>query len=329
MDLAEDTATTLHRLLVLGGNADRFARDLAPVRDIASITPCSSYEALEAMLERDQPGAALCFKIGRGPFPRGALLACQSLKWIHAGGAGVDHLVPWNPERLTVTSSSGIHGDIMAQHVLCLMLMVNLRMRDYLRQQADHVWKVYEARSLQGQTLGVIGFGSVGQALGAVAASHGMRVLAVRASGPVPTEPADQVYGPDAMAEVAAQSDFLAICLPLTASTKGAVGADVLNALPTSGFLIDVSRGGIVDQDALLERLRANSFAGAALDVFAREPLPADSPFWDLENVIVTPHSSSDIVGWEQRVTQLFMDNLRRWHDGRPLRNVVDPARGY
>lgn len=329
VDLAEDTETKLHRVLVLGGDAERFAQDLVSVRDIARVVTCTRYELLEDVLRSDRPEVALCFKIGRTPFPKDVLLASPSLKWIHAGGAGIDHLVPWNPERLTVTNSSGIHGDIMAQHVLCVMLMVNLRMRDYLRQQAGHVWKAYEGRSLDGQTLGVIGFGAVGRAVGAVAGSHGMKVLAVRASGSAPIAPADEVYGPEGMAEVAARSDFLAVCLPLTPATRGMIGADILDAMKASGFLIDVSRGGIVDQDALLERLRGKAFAGAALDVFPGEPLPQDSPFWDLENVIVTPHSSSDIVGWEYRVTERFMDNLRRWHDGRPLQNVVDPNRGY
>ncbi|MEQ9798992.1 MAG: D-2-hydroxyacid dehydrogenase [Salinisphaeraceae bacterium] len=318
-----------HRVLVLSGRADSFAADLEPAGDIARFTTCSRYEDLDAALEESRPDVALCFKIGREPFPRETLIGHPGLKWVHAGGAGIDHLLPWRTDSITVTNSSGIHGDIMAQHVLCMMLMFNLRIRDYLVQQTAHRWAAYESRSLQGQTLGVVGFGAVGRSVGAIGRQHGMRVEAIRASGPATLPEADAVFGPEALIEVASRADFLAICLPLTPQTRGLISGDVLDALPRASHLIDVSRGGIVDAEALLDRLKRRVFAGAALDVFEREPLPADSPFWDLDNVIVTPHSSSDIQGWERRVTGMFIDNLRRWHAGDPLRNVVDPALGY
>lgn len=327
--IATEAEARTHSVLVVSGNPVAFAADLKAASDIARFVQCTSYEELPDLLSREKPEIALTFKIGRSPFPRQALLDCPSLKWIHAGGAGVDHLVPWNPDRLVVTNSSGIHGDIMAQHVLCMMLMVNFRIRTYLRQQADRVWKAYESRSLAGQTAGIIGFGSVGRAVGAMAKSQGMRVIAVRSRGPGQFDDADEVCGPNDMADVASRSDFLVVCLPLTEQTRGIVDQSVLQAIPKTSHLIDVSRGGIVDQDALLRCLESESFAGAALDVFAQEPLPESSPFWDLENVIVTPHSSSDVFGWEKRVTDLFLDNLRRWHEGREVRNVVDPQRGY
>jgi phosphoglycerate dehydrogenase-like enzyme len=235
---------------------------------------------------------------------------------------------PWDPGRVQVTNSSGIHGDIMAQYVLCAMLMVNQHTRVYVRQQSAKIWRKHLSRSIEGQTLAVVGFGHVGAAIGALARANGMRVLGVRSS-PQPSPAADEVVGLDRLHDVLGECEHVAITLPLTEATRGLIGRRELAALRPEAHFINVSRGGIVDEDALHEALTSGAIACATLDVFASEPLPLDSPFWSLDNVVLTPHSSSDIEGWQQRVIDLFSDNLRRWLDGRPLRNVVDPARGY
>jgi len=314
-------------VLVLDRAADRYLAMLRTRFPEVRVVVCDTYETLPARLAEAQPEVVLSFKIGRAAFPREALVG-SGARWIHAGGAGVDHLVPWDAARLEVTNSSGIHGDIMAQHVLCVVLMMNLHMPAYLRQQRERRWQGDEGISLEGQTLGVVGFGSVGQAVGRLARRAGMRVIGVR-TRPAPSEAADEVAGVDALRRVAAEVDHLVVCLPLTPATRGLIDADVISAMRPHARLIDVSRGGVVDGDALLDALKAGAIAGAALDVFASEPLPPESPFWEMENVIVTPHVSSDIRGWQLRVAELFADNLERWLAARPLRNVVDPARGY
>lgn len=155
-----------------------------------------------------------------------------------------------------------------------------------------------------------------------------MRVSGVR-NNPLPSEAADEVVGSGELLRVAGLADHLVLCVPLTAATRGMIDASVLGAMRQGARLIDVSRGGVVDEAALTDALRSGRLAGAALDVFATEPLPEDSPLWAMENVILTPHACSDIVGWQERVAALFADNLLRWQAGRPLRNLVDPARGY
>jgi phosphoglycerate dehydrogenase-like enzyme len=155
-----------------------------------------------------------------------------------------------------------------------------------------------------------------------------MKVIGVRVS-PAPSPAADEVVGLDRLHAALGKADHVAITLPLTAATRGLIGAAEFAAMGSGVHFVDVSRGGVVDEGALLQALASGAIAGATLDVFATEPLPAASPFWGMENVVVTPHSSSDIEGWQQRVLDLFSENLERWLDGRPLRNLIDPARGY
>jgi phosphoglycerate dehydrogenase-like enzyme len=155
-----------------------------------------------------------------------------------------------------------------------------------------------------------------------------MRVIGVRSS-PRTSPAADRVVGLDGLHSVLGEADHVAVTLPLTPATRGLFGAAELARLRPEAHLVNVSRGGIVDEAALLHALTSGALAGATLDVFEAEPLPPDSPFWGLENVLVTPHSSSDIEGWHDRVLDLFSDNLGCWLDGRPLRNVVGSARGY
>ncbi|MCL4747458.1 MAG: D-2-hydroxyacid dehydrogenase [Burkholderiaceae bacterium] len=315
-------------VVVLSSDAGRHVARLTPRFPDFSFDPCPAYADLPALLERRAPKIALAFKIPGAPFPRQDLIERGKVSWIHVCGAGVDHVLPWDPSRLTVTNSSGIHGDIMAQYVLGAMIGFNHHARRYFLQQARNKWSAGESRTIEGQTLTVIGFGSVGSAVGDLAARAGMKVIGVRAR-PQAGASAGVVVGVDRMEWAASQADHLAICLPLAPGTRGIIGERVLAALAPGAHLVNVSRGGVVDEAALLRALKAGRIAGATLDVFEKEPLPADSPFWDMENVTVTPHSSSDIEGWQDRAVALFSENLARWEKGEALRNVVDPARGY
>jgi phosphoglycerate dehydrogenase-like enzyme len=315
-------------VLVLHADAADYAARLRTRFPDVCFWPCTLNEAVPALLSAERPRIALTFKIRGSAFPRSALLDHGSVEWLHAGGAGIDHLHQWDPGRITVTNSSGIHGDIMAQYVLCAMLMFNQRIPAYIRQQRAREWLGRLNRTIEGQTLVVVGFGQVGAAVGRLARAIGMRVVGVRAS-PQSSKAADLVVGLDGLHAALGEADHVALTLPLTLATTGLFDAAAFAALRPNAHLVDVSRGGVVDETALLAALASDRLAGATLDVFATEPLPADSPFWDHPKVLVTPHASSDIEGWQQRVLDLFSDNLRCWLDGRPLRNVVDPARGY
>ena len=156
----------------------------------------------------------------------------------------------------------------------------------------------------------------------------GVRVIGVRAN-PTPTEYVDLVYGFPDLHEALGAADFVVLCLPLTASTRHCIDEAAIAAMKPGAILVDVSRGGVAKGDALVAGLRSGALGGAALDVFETEPLPSDSPFWSLENVIITPHCSSVYEGWERRSAEMFGDNLARRLRGEPLENIVDPLRGY
>ncbi len=318
-------------VLILDRDAERYAKALAPKFPRMTFITCDNYADLEAALQQDAPRVALTFKIGPGAFPREALLESGCLEWIHTGGAGIDHLRPW-PSAITVTNSSGIHGDIMAEFVLAAMIGFNHHARTYEFQQAHRVWKKHEARSVAQQTVVILGFGSIGGHVARLARAVGMHVIGVRSqTGSAPRAGADgvQIVGADQLHWALGQADHLAVCLPLTPATRGLVDAKALAATKPGVHLVNVARGGIVDEDALLLALKSGHVAGATLDVFAKEPLPEDSVFWSLENVRVTPHSSSDIEGWQDRVINLFQSNLERWQAHTPLLNLVKSERGY
>ena len=156
----------------------------------------------------------------------------------------------------------------------------------------------------------------------------GLRVVGSRAN-PRPTDNVDQVYGPDQFHHMLGAADIVVVCVPLIPATRGLIDAKAVAAMAPGAMVIDVSRGGVMLGDALLDGLRSGHIAGAALDVFESEPLPPDSPFWDCDKVIITPHCSSEYDGWERRSAEMFGDNLIRFLAGEPHTNIVDPARGY
>jgi phosphoglycerate dehydrogenase-like enzyme len=237
-------------------------------------------------------------------------------------------MLPFDPSRLTVTNASGIHGETMATYVMATVVHMIWDFPRLLRQQQNHQWIKYQVPSLAGLTIGIVGAGHVGQRIGERARTFGMRVIGTRRRAGV-IEGFDVVRGPEGLHDVLSESDITVVTLPLTAETRGMLGRRELRSIKAGGWLVNVSRGGIVHEDSLLEVLREGHLAGAVVDVFAREPLPPDSPFWDMSNVLVTPHISSEFAGWPGAVARLFLKNLDLWMRRMPLLNVVNPSRGY
>jgi phosphoglycerate dehydrogenase-like enzyme len=289
---------------------------------------CRSYEALAADLAACGAEVVYCIKFEGRPYPREALLSQATLGWVSVGGAGVDHLAPWDPARLQVTNSAGVASDVMAQYVLGAVLALTFRLPGFMRAQAGRRWEPREVGSIAGRTLAVVGLGHTGRDVARRAGALGLRVVGVRAR-PRPMDGVARVHGPEALHEALAEADYVVVSLPLTGRTRHIIDRRALAAMKPGACLIDVSRGGVVDGGALAGALAEGRLGGAALDVFEQEPLPPDSPLWDLENVLLTPHCSSTYDGWERRSAELFCDNLERWRAGQPLVNVVDPARGY
>jgi D-2-hydroxyacid dehydrogenase (NADP+) len=270
--------------------------------------------------------------VGWARFPVEALRWADRLRWIQALSAGVDRLDPRVLERITLTNGNGLGADPIAEHVICHLLMLARGAPIFMRRQVEHRWdRGVQAREISGMTMGIVGMGAIGGAVARRARALGLRVIAIRRSVTQrsPDLVADEVCPPDDLPYLLAASDVVVLATPLTPETRGLIGPTQLRTMRPGSYLINIARGGVVDEPALTDALSDGHLGGAGLDVFAEEPLPADSPLWDFPNVIVTPHVAASSERYMDRVEDLVCDNMRRYLDGKPLRNVVDMERGY
>jgi phosphoglycerate dehydrogenase-like enzyme len=318
-----------HRRILLHYDHPELLRDLIAVRfPQVELRCCSSYGELAGTLADFAPQVLFCVKFEDQPYPRDAVMACPSIEWISNGGAGMDHLLPWDPDRLTVTNASGVASRMMAEYVIGGMLALSIGLPNFIRRQMQHRWQFERVAGIAGKTVAIVGLGRTGRAVAGLASALGMRVIGTRAH-PTATPNVDRVYPATQLHEALGESDFVVITAPLLETTRHLIGTSAIAAMKAGACVIDVSRGGVVDQAALAHGLQSRKLGGAVLDVFEREPLAADSALWDMHNVIITPHCSSVYEGWERSAAQMFCDNLECWLAGKPLSNVVDPARGY
>lgn len=294
-----------------------------------TFTGCDSYEALPRLIA--QTGAQIVYSVrfaGTPGFPRAALLQSETVTWVSVGGSGTDHLGAWDADRLTVTNAAGVAADMMAEYTIGALLHFNLDFPGFRAAQARRAWTDGVVQPIQGQRLLILGLGATGKAIARRAQAMGMQVTGLRAR-PQPTPDVDRMIASAELDEALGQADAIAVCVPLLDSTRGLLDAARIARIKPGAVLVDVSRGGVVDQDALAKALGNRALRGAALDVFEVEPLPESSPLWALENVIITPHCASVYDGWALKSVEMFCDNLSRWKEGTPLLNVVDPERGY
>lgn len=261
---------------------------------------------------------------------RKVLERIPNLRWVHTISAGVDHILfpTLAQSNVVLTNASGVFNVPIAETVMAYMLAVVKRLPELLDQQRARRWHVLGLRELHGSTVGIIGLGDIGGEVARLSRAFGMHVIGLRRH-PRPHEFADEVLGPDGLHSLLSRSDFVVIACPLTEETRGLIGRAELEAMKPDAWLINIARGAIVDEEALLEALRDRRIGGACLDVFSEEPLPEDSPFWTLPNVIVTPHNSWSSPRIQEREVELFLENLRRYVAGEPLLNVVDKQAGY
>ncbi len=288
-----------------------------------------SFDNLKEKLNVLNPDCVLAFRMpGQGAYPRETLFTHDSIKWLHATGAGIEHLPPWDAQRVMVTNSSGLHTDIMAQYASWCVLNQCLRMPVYAAQQARREWKLYPVDSVRGKIAVIVGIGKVGRAVAAHLRNLGMKVLGVRRHAQ-PVAEADATYPMAELPAALSVADFVVLITPLTSETRGLFDAAMLRRIKKGGYLINLARGGIVDEDALRAAIADGHLAGATLDVFATEPLPSDDPIWNAPGVIVTPHASGELENWQAHAAMVFADNLESWLAGRPLRNLCDPSLGY
>ena len=264
------------------------------------------------------------------------------LRWLQYPGAGVDGLrdsgLLDTQSRVMVTTATGIHATTISEYVFGSMLMFNWNWPQMVRLQDSHVWArstgwySLGGRELAGQTLGVVGMGSIGRRIAQLGHAFGMRVLGIRRSftNMDAADPdLDESYPPQRLHELLGQSDYVVLAVPLTAETELLIGEAELRAMKSNTYLVNIARGRVVDEQALVRALREGWIAGAGLDVARVEPLPSNSPLYGMANVILTPHISGVSIYYETRLATLFADNLRRYRTGEPLLNRFDPTRGY
>jgi len=265
---------------------------------------------------------------------RAVLAGMPKLRWVHTFSAGVDRYVPElaRYERVLLTNNSGAYDVPIAEHVIAMIFAAAKKVPEHLAAQARHEWQRESPHAeVRDATLVILGLGSIGTELAGLASGVGMRVIGIRrdARSDRPAPGVERVMPPDRLIEAAREADYLAVTAPLTPQTKGMVSAEVLRALKPTAWVINIARGPIVDEAALAAALASKRIGGAALDVFDTEPLPATSPLWSLENVIITPHISNSSPRLRARSLALVTENVRRFKAGEPLLNVVDRTTGY
>lgn len=260
-------------------------------------------------------------------FPGELLPRAKRLRWVQIMGAGVDRFLtaPLPPD-VKLTRALGVFGPWMAQYTLGWLLWVTLRMEAVRQAQQARRWAPFNADRLHGRTLGILGAGSIGRAIARAARAFGMRVTGVTRSGRR-VAGVDRVYGRGALRAFLREADYVVVVLPLTPETRGIIGEPELRAMKPSAWLVNIGRGPLVDEAALIRALRERWIAGAILDVFPKEPLPPEHPLWALPNVVVTPHIAGPST--PEEIAPIFNANLRRYLAGRRLLGLVDRRRGY
>ena len=259
------------------------------------------------------------------------LRLAPQLRWAHTPSAGVEHLlVPAVLERdLTLTNSAGVHAIPIAEFVMAYLLSRAKRLPSYWAAQAEAHWaRGLELHELYGATMLILGIGGIGQAIAERAAAFGMRIWGSRRT-PRPTPHVERVVIGDEWRALLPEADYVVVAAPLTSATRGMVDAAAFAAMKPSALLVNIARGPLVDEVALVEALRSGRIAGAALDTFDHEPLPADHPLWTLPGVMITPHATANSPRMRERQVDLFLENLQRFRSGQPLLNIVDKAAGY
>jgi phosphoglycerate dehydrogenase-like enzyme len=268
------------------------------------------------------------------------------LAWVHSATSGVEAaLTPVTIERgIVVTNARGVFSRPIAEYVLMMILAVSRRLPQLLELQRERTWQPLEGAELRDVTVGIVGLGSIGRAVGALATAFGCRVVAVRRRAdagassmtghdgddrPLGEAMLERIGGPETLPDLLAESDFVVLAAPLTAETEEMINRETLAQFKPGAWLINVARGRLIDERALLRALEDGSLGGAVLDTFRDEPLAPNSAFYDRPNVIVTPHTAWSSARVLDRSVELFCDNLRRFAAREPMANLVDPDAGY
>jgi phosphoglycerate dehydrogenase-like enzyme len=311
------------RIHIYSPFADALASHIQKRFPDLEMVSCWGKDELEKLIGEVE--VLLCFRP-----PSDVLAQAPRIDWIMTVGAGVDSVLP-NPglrRECVITNARGIHAGQISEYVMGMMLALALKLPEHIRNQRNSVWQLRPHIIVGGKTVAVIGLGSIGKEIARKANALGLRVIGVK-KHPAPVEYVERVYGTDDLHRVLNEADFVVLIVPFTPQTHGLIGKAELEAMKPDAFLVNVARGSVVIENDLVEALRNGTIAGAALDVFEKEPLPPESPLWEMENVLITPHNSGMRPDYFEAVSKLFCDNLERYLSGQMMFNVVDREECY
>jgi phosphoglycerate dehydrogenase-like enzyme len=257
----------------------------------------------------------------------------SEVRWVHSMSAGVEKIV--FPElvesRVPLTNGKGVFTASLAEFAIASMLFFAKDLRRLVRNQQAGQWKQFDIELLRGQVLGIVGYGDIGRESARLARAIGMKVVAVRRRAALSSQDTDleRTYPPEGLREMLAISDYVLVTTPLTPETRGMIGQAELAVMKPTAVIINLGRGPVIDESALIAALAQKRIRGAALDVFDEEPLPEGHPFYGFENVLLSPHSADHTVGWADLAMHVFIENFERFRAGQPLLNIVDKKAGY
>jgi phosphoglycerate dehydrogenase-like enzyme len=301
---------------------------LAMLRDVPHAIALNT----EAVAEAARGAEAILHWSGPKELLQAALGACPRVRWVHARWAGLDNLL--FPELVEspvlLTNGSGVFSQSLGEFALAAILYFAKDFPRMLRNQRAEQWEPFDVGEISTQTVGIVGYGDIGRAVARRAQAMGMRVLALKRRPPDTPDPlVEQFYQPEALAEMLARCDYVVIAAPFTPETRHMIGEAQFAAMRRSAVVINVGRGPVVDQAALVRALREGRVRGAGLDVFEVEPLPPGDPLWQLPNVLVSPHTADHTRDWIDAAMRFFLRQYERFRSGEPLENVVNKRLGY
>jgi phosphoglycerate dehydrogenase-like enzyme len=287
--------------------------------------------SVEAFVGEAENATILCNWSGSLELFRTVFGMCPNLRWIHSRSVGLERtLFPeLSKSPVVLTNGSGVFSASLGEFTLGAILYFAKDFRRLVRQQMAGKWGIFDVTMAQGKTVGIVGYGDIGRAIAARARPLGMKVLALKRHTAHVDPLVDRVFGPEQLVEMISQSDYVVVAAPLTAETRGMIGEAEFAAMKPTAVVINVGRGPIIDEAAMIRTLSERRIRGAALDVFDVEPLPAEHPFYSMENVLLSPHSADHTPEWLDDAMKLFIEQFERYCEGKPLQNVVDKKLGY
>lgn len=318
-------------VLVLSNPAER---QLAMLEALPESTTLAVGDNIDAFANHLEDADVIFSWSIAGPLLEKVFASCPNVRWVHSRAAGLDGVLfpALIDSPVPVTNGSGVFSQSLGEFFIAAALYFAKDLRRMVRNQEAGRWEQFDITEIAGQTVGIVGYGDIGRACATRAKAMGMRVLAVKRHGPMlyNMDPlVERTYGPDGLTEVLAQSDYVVCAAPLTPETRHMISDAQFAVMKPSAVVVNIGRGPVIDEAAILRALQEKRIRGAALDVFEKEPLPAGHPFYSLDNLLLSPHCADHTADWLEQAMQFFLDQFGRYRAGEPLLNVVKKQLGY